>query len=244
MAKVVTFSKENNTDVEVNLYDWTGREGELGNIGEENMREVFLNMDKAMKYVHNHGYCVKSFSPFEIQVLNNSPRQIKFNTLLEMPNDFAIREKLKNEDIFHSACLQIGLYTNSLRYLKESFLKENFEEFTKNLPQDDVPYYRGVIQRGAGVYYCEYLAERKKKDLEMLEREVNGDGKDGSKQLIKASGVTFKEESMTNDKINDNIYKQINGLKDTAFINYLIFPTLILLTGIAISVLALFFSLR
>ena len=243
MARVVTFSKDNDTDVEVNLYDWTGREGKLGNIGEENMREVFLNMDKAMKYVHNHGYCVKSFSPFEIQVLNNSPRQIKFNTLLEMPNDFTIKEKLKREDIFHSACLQIGLYTNSLRYLKESFLKENFEEFAKNLPQDDVPYYRGVILRGASIYYCEYLAERKKKDLEMLEKEVNGDGKNSNKQLIKSNGNAFREESMTNEKINDNIYRQINGLKDAAFVNYLVFPTLILLIGIVISVLALFFSL-
>lgn len=244
MAKIVNFSNNNDNDVETNLYDWTGREGELGHISDEQMEEVFLNMDIAMKYVHKHGYCVKSFSPLEIQILNNSPKQIKFNTLLEMPQDFSIQERLKKEDIFHSACLQIGLYTNSLRYLKEDFLKENFEEFAKNLPQGDVPYYRGVIQRGAGVYYSEYLAEKKKKDLENLEREVAGsEGKNSSKQLVKSNGLGFKDEPLANDKINDNIYKQINGLKDTAFINYLIIPTIILITGIAVSLLALLLSL-
>ncbi len=244
MAKIVNFSKENNADIETNLYDWTGREGMLGNIGTEKMQEVFLNMDIAMKYVHKHGYCIKSFSPFEIQILNNSPRQIKFNTLLEMPADLALAEKLKNEDIFHSACLQIGLYTNSLRYLKEDFLRDNFEEFAKSLPPDDVPYYRGIVLRGAGVYYSEYVMERKKKDLEMLEKEVSeAEGRGSNKQFVKSNGMGFKEESISNDKINDNIYKQINGLRDSAFVNYLIMPTIILLTGIMISILALFFSL-
>ena len=242
MAKIVNVPKEN--DVEMTLYDYTGREGVLGSISDDKFKEVFLNMDLAMKYVHKHGYCVKSFNPLEIQILNNSPKQIKFNTLLEMPEDKAIQDELKNEDIFHSACLQIGLYTNSLRYLKEDFLRENFDEFAKNLPQDDVPYYRGVIQRKAGVYYSEYIAEKKKRDLEMLEKELaSGEGKDSNKQLIKSNGLGFREENINNDKINDNIYKQINGLKDTAFINYLIIPTLILLTGIAVSIVALFFSL-
>ncbi len=243
MAKIVNFPRESN-GIETNLYDYTGRLGELYSIGEENLKEVFLNMDIALKYVHNHGYCVKSFSPLEIQILNNSPKQIKFNTLLEMPSDYALSERLKNEDIFHSACLQIGIYTNSLRYLKEDFLKENFEEFAKNLPQEDVPYYRGVIQRGAGVYYSDYILEKKKKDLETLEREIDSsEGKNSSKQLVKNNGNFFKEESISNDKINDNIYKQINGLKDTAFINYLAIPTIIIITGITIGIVALFLSL-
>ncbi len=240
MAKVINFEKEK-ANIEVNLYDWTGREGVLGNIGEEKMREVFLNMDIAMKYVHKHGYCVKSFSPFEIQVLDNSPKKIKFNTLLEMPDDNLLCQKLKKEDIFHSACLQIGLYTNSLKYLKEDFLRENFEQFAKNLPQEDVPYYRGVIQRGSEVYLSDFQLQKAKSDFETLQQQV-GDGSESSKMLVKTNGLGFKED-ISNDKINDDIYKQINGLKDKAFINYLIVPTIILLTGIAISILALFFSL-
>ena len=39
---------------------------------EEEMREIFLNMDRAMKYLHDRGYCVKSFDPRNIFILNNS----------------------------------------------------------------------------------------------------------------------------------------------------------------------------
>ena len=31
--------------------------------GEDERREVFLNMDKALKYIHEHGYCIGVFYP-------------------------------------------------------------------------------------------------------------------------------------------------------------------------------------
>lgn len=242
MAKIIKF--DSNVE-ETSLYDWSGREGQLGTRSEEELREVFINMDKAMKYVHKHGYCVKSFSPFEIQILNNSPKQIKFNVLLEIPNDKSIETQLKKEDIFHSACLQIGLYTNTLRYLKEDYLKEHFEDFAKNMPSGDVPYYRGIIERGASVYLCEYANDKRKKDFEMLNQEISAmDGGSNNKQYVKSNGLGFKDDSLTNDAINDTIYKQINGLKDVAFINYLIIPLLIVIMGITFILMILFLSMN
>lgn len=238
MAKIINFRKDNGN--EINLYDWSGREGQLGVKSEDELREVFLNMDKALKYVHNHDYCVKSFSPLEIQILNNSPKQIRFTTLLEMPNDSVLKEQLKNEDLFRSACLQIGLYTNTLRYLKKDYLKEHFDDFAKSIPSGDVPYYRGIIQRGAGVYFCEFDYEKKKRDLEALSKEIDSfdGGSNKNKEYVKTNGYNVKDDSLTNDSINDNIYKQINGLNDVAFINYLVIPALVVIAGMAIMLLA------
>ncbi len=235
MAKVVNF--KNDADNEISLYEWTYRLGEFGNRSEDELKELFLNMDKAMKYVHTHGYCIKSFSPLEIQILNNSPKQIKFNTVLEMPNDATIKNQLQKEDVFNSTCLQIGIYTNTLKYLDVNYLKEHFEDFAKSLPANDIPYYRGVIERGAGVYFCEYVNEQRKRDLEQLNKEIDAldGGNSNAKQYVKTNGLGYKmDDNLTNDAINDNIYRQINGLKDAAFINYFIIPMIIFIMGIAL----------
>ena len=50
-------------------------------------RTFALNMDRAMKYVHDYNYCVKSFHPADIEILNSKLDQIRFKALLEMPSD-------------------------------------------------------------------------------------------------------------------------------------------------------------
>lgn len=227
-----------NEDNNVNLYDWAGRDGELKTKDDEAMREVFLNMDKALKYIHSHNYCVKSFSPLDIELLNGSSNHIRFKYLLELPEDRMLQRRYIKEDIFNSACVQVGLYTNSLKYLQKDFLINNFDEFAKYIPDGDVPYYRGVIQKGASVYFCEFALERSNRDLIALQKELGEEGIGEAKQLIKSD-----DSVMTNSKINDNIYKQINGKREAAFINYLVFPTLILLLVVAFSLIAWLFSL-
>ena len=89
---------------------------------EDDLREVFLNIDRAMKYVHDHGYCIKSFHPKEIEIINEQLDQIRFNTLLEMPFDQAVRKQYIKEDIYNSSFLQIGIYTKCLYYLNRDYL--------------------------------------------------------------------------------------------------------------------------
>ena len=173
MSNLVKFpGTKNNQFDNINLYDWSGRDGEYGTRNEEDLRTVFLNMDIALKYIHDHGYCVKSFSPLDIELLSGSMEQIKFNYLLEMPIDALDRKKLIQEDIFNSSCVQIGIYTNTLKNLRKEFLKSNFDDFAKHIPQSDVAYYRGVIQRNAAVYLSEYALEKRNRDLESLEKEL------------------------------------------------------------------------
>ena len=199
------------------LSDWV-----LSHPGEEDLRSTFLNMDRALKYIHDHGYCIQVFHPSEIEVLNNDEDYIQFKHLMELSSDPVTRKKMIKEDIFNSSLIQVGIYSNSLNYLNPDFLKENFDSFAQFLPSSDIPYYRGVIQRGAAVYFCEYALEKRNRDLADLEKELGEMTYDAENQSIKDNA------SITNDAVNDIIYKQINGLRDSAFINWLLVPTVVL----------------
>ena len=234
MGRIINFN--NNTEA-TNLNSWISSFRD-----EEEMRTIFLNMDRAMKYIHDRGYCVKSFDPRQIEILNNSIDQIKFNTLLEMPDDYAMRKKIIKEDIYNSSFIQIGLYAKCLNYLNPEFLKSNFDKFSQFLPEGDIPYYRGVIERGASVYFCEYAKEKRNRDLTALESELGG-SVGGGKSLVKSNGNSIYDDININDKINDNIYKQINGMSDAAFASFLIIPTIILAISIAITLIVWIFNL-
>ena len=188
---------------------------------EEELRSIFLNMDRALKYIHDHGYCIEVFYPTEIKILNNEDDHIQFNKLVELSQDGSIRREMVKEDIFNSSLIQIGIYSKSLKYLTPEFLKENFDSFSQFIPADDIPYYRGVVQRGASVYFCEYALEKRNRDLIELEKEL---GEEDNKTLVKQP----QNEDLTNNKVNDQIYRQINGLRDAAFVNLLLIPTIIL----------------
>lgn len=204
---------------------------------EEERREVFLNMDRALKYIHEHGYCIEIFYPSKIEILNDKVDHIKFNNLMQLSFNDKQRKIMINEDIFRSTLIQIGIYSNTLKYLTPEFLKDNFDSFIQFLPSGDVPYYRGIVQRGASVYFSEYAAEKTNRDLEALEKQLDdgsGRGVSNTKALIKSNGVRAGIEPISNDNINDSIYRQINGLRDSAFVSYLVIPTLILVSLVVI----------
>lgn len=199
---------------------------------EEEMREIFLNMDRAMKYLHERGYCIRTFDPRHIMILNNSTNQIKFEPI-KMPNDEGEKRKIIKEDIYNSSFVQVGLYSNCLQYLNKTFLKSNFDDFSQFVPVGDVPYYRGVIDRGASVYFCEYAMEKVNRDLAAMEAELAVEGKTSNTQRKKY------DDTGINDRINDSIYKEISkGRKEAAFISFLLFPTAILVLGMILAVIA------
>lgn len=238
--KIIEGGKMNNYD-SISLDIWINNHP-----SEEEMRVVFLNMDMALKYIHDHGYCIDVFYPTEIEILNNELDHIQFKKLVELSKDPSNRQNMIKEDIFNSSLMQIGMYFYSeglglsiyeiLASLKPEILKENFEAYSEVIPNGDVPYYRGVILRGASVYFNEFAIEKRNRELLELEKEL---GEDKSK--VKA--LTIDKKAEYTNKINDAIYRQINGLKDAAFINTLIIPTVILMIGVIIALILWFISL-
>lgn len=204
---------------------------------EEELRSIFLNVDRALKYIHDHGYCIEVFYPSQINVLNNEIDHIQFKKLMELSSDFSVRKNMISEDIFNSALVQIGIYSNSLKYLTPEFLRENFDSFIQFIPTEDVPYYQGIVKRGASVYLCEYVLEKEKRDFEALEAELGEEVSADEKKLLKSNN------SITNEKINDEIYKQINGMRDSAFIYALVIPSIIFGVLFLFGIIAWIFSL-
>lgn len=232
------FSLERKTLDKVTLSEWISNHH-----SEDDLRKIFLNMDIALKYIHDHGYCIEVFYPTEIEILGNEVDHVQFKKLLELSKDPSRRKEMIKEDIFNSSLIQIGIYSNSLRYLKPEFLRENFDSFIQFIPSGDVPYYRGIVQRGASVYFSEYAAEKRNRDLSELEKELGEGGESQGKQLLKSSNRNIGVSSITNDSINDKIYAQINGKSESAFVRFLVLPTLILVVLLILGVVAWCFSL-
>lgn len=249
--KSVSLSDDSSSNT---LSSWLNRQH-----SQEELRQIFLNMDLAMKYIHDKGYCIKSFSPKEIEILNNSLEQIKYNTLLEMPNSMYDQKELVKEDIYSSAFLQIGAYLNndSIKYsnqsidqfldtLKPQFLKDNFDSFSTFLPETDVAYYRGIVQRGVSVYLNEYVNEKSNRDLVALQKQFGDEGgternsntmnsvKEKGTALVKSNGHST---GVYDNAFNKNIYSQLDK-KDAAYIISLMIPIIMVIGGVALMVLA------
>ncbi len=191
---------------------------------QEELRSIFLNLDCALKYVHDHGYCVANFSPTSISVLNDNARCIQFKQLIELPKDLAQREEIIRQDIFKSSFLQIAIYCNMLNSLTFQILKEKFNDLIFFLPAEDIGYYRGIIERGASVYFCEYR-------LEDFRRKLSSLGENNAKFNM------INEIIAGNNYFNSLIYQKINNSSNAAFIHFLIIPTIIFFSLFLFSVI-------
>ena len=240
------FSNDNLT---VSLNDWINSEYDV-----DTARKIFIYMSSALKYIHNKGYYVSSFYPTDIDILNGSINQIRFNSLEKMPDDKMVRKQIVKNNIYSSAFLQVGIYSNCLEYLKGSFLRENFDKFSELLPQEDIPYYKGVVLSGFSVYFDDYVVERKKRELDELKKMTGSSDEEysSSKKLVKTNGSSsYDEDSIksfnfdfSNNDVNGSIYKQLrSGLEDAAFVSFLIIPALVSMGAIIFAVVALVMSL-
>ena len=215
-----------NSASHVNMFEWFNE-----HYTDEEKREIFLNMDIALKYIHSHGYCIECFYPSKIEILNDQPDHIQFDCLMKLSSDVSERDRLIREDLFNSSLIQIGIYTNTLKYLTPEFLKSNFDELAKFIPEGDIPYYRGVVQRGALVYFSEFAVEKMNRDLVQLQHQI--DESEGKKSIDSSFSDEKVSENLSNDKINDIIYKQLSNSMDmnvSAFVNGLFVPILIILS--------------
>lgn len=213
----------------VKLKDWVSSNSNL-----ENMRKLNYNMSKTMKYIHEKGYCIKTFNLKQIEILNlETLSPIQFNTLIK-PKSSDL-ERMKQDDIYNLAFMQIGLYSGILDNLNPRFLKENFKEFEIFLPEEDVPYYRGIITRGARVYYFEYIDEKNKRDIIKLQEETNSsNSKMASFQKSKSTAVG----RALADKRTKELYSSIDK-PEAAFVSFLILPIAMIVLGIVLSIIAL-----
>ncbi len=213
---IVSYRDKNSEQEAITLDEWI-----LQHYTEDEMREVFINMDRALKYIHEHGYCIEEFHPSQIEILNNDEDYVRFKKIMKIPSNEADKQRIIQEDIYNSSLIQIGLYTKCLPYLTPTSLKENFEDLLQFVPAEDGPYYRGVVQRGASIYFCEYAYEKRNRDLVELEKQLGDQVGDTAKALQK------EKVDLANHSVNDIIYKNISDKKEYAYVSLIAIPVMI-----------------
>ena len=96
-ATVTSLNSNNNSVESVTLSEWVSTHH-----SEDEMRSIFLNMDRALKYIHEHGYCIDVFYPTEINVLNNNDNYVQFKKLVELSKEYDIDKYINIENIIRS----------------------------------------------------------------------------------------------------------------------------------------------
>ncbi|MBR4617841.1 MAG: hypothetical protein IKO49_00825 [Bacilli bacterium] len=200
------------------------------------MKKMFLSMDKKIKLYHEHNYVINSFRVQDIviyQSIDNNG-EIKYDTdFKEVVSSNESTNYTANDNIFYAACLAIGIYNNCLSYINPEnpvFLKNNFSLFAENMPLEVVPYYRGVIERGATVYLSEFIEAKEKQEIDRMRAEAEFE----EERLAKKSEIKKDPRA--------SVKNETWGTRDAAFSSIALFPILIALLGVIIPIIFSFMS--
>lgn len=224
----------------LSLKEWLETNHEI-----ESRQKLFYNMSCTLNYIHNRDYYIKSFNPKEIEILNPEKLSpIRYDTVVRMPKEH--KDQIVREDIYNLAFIQISAYSNiKIEDLKPMFLKENFSEFQRYLPQEDVRYLQGVIERGAGIYYYEYVDKRNELELEKLREEMSSEVNDSSNSVSNSLGIQKSKSTAVGKAMVDHDTKKLYGdlvdTKQAAFVSFLIFPVSLILLGLILVMVVLLY---
>lgn len=207
----------------------------------EQKREMYLYGDMALNYLNDKGVIVESFDPADITLIDSDIKKIKFEKLY--PSD---DYNMLKDDLFGYAKLGIRMYLDYYDYLDDKFLKSKFNEFEFGLPQDDVNYFKGVIQRGSFVYFNEFDFELRKKKLKELDSEADPNDD------INITDFKKPNNDNINSVIYDNTIDEITGFgrtriksRDAAFVEFMYYPVMVsLVVGVILLIAYCFFGLK
>lgn len=225
----------------IKLSDWLDN-----NPSKEKVQKLFYNMSKTMHFIHTNDYCIKSFNPKEIEILNEQNlNPIQYNTVIKIPKEY--KQEIIKEDIYNLAFIQISIYSKiDINILKPIFLKENFNLFRQYLPEEDVPYLQGVIERGNTSYYYQYVNVNNKRQIEKLENDLNSEGTNlahsNSYQKAKSTSIG-RAMSSDIDRETKKLYSDLTDKNQAAFISWVVFPISLLILIIIIIVIFKIISL-
>lgn len=218
----------------VTLKDWL-RESHTT----EEYQALFLVMDMTMHYIHNKGYGILTkrgrdgypeLDTNRVYVLKSKTPRVSFFDIDVVEPSY--RNQLVHDNIYSNAYTAIKAYSNFNEQLNHTFLKEHFQEFEMFLPKEDVPYYRGIIQRDASVYYAEYVQKRIEKEIEKESGTLQGVARGNS--LSKSTEIG---RAIASD------YSQLDNNNMAAFVHLYIFPAIIIFLSLMIPIIAWVFAL-
>ena len=202
------------------------------------INDMLLAMDKKMKMYHEHNYVITSFdiNKTYIYEAKDSNGNLIFDADYSEYAPIGKSSFTPKDNVFYLSCLAVGIYNNCLSYINPAepkFLKENFNLFAENMPQEVVPYYRGIIERGFSVYLNEFNDSKNEQEIAKMQEEA--------KRMAEEEAEKKKKESRASaPRVKPNSAWGINN--DSAFSALAFFPIVFLLLGVIIPIIFLIFS--
>lgn len=193
------------------------------------MKKMFLSMDKKMKMYHESDYIITSFKVQDIiiyQMINDNNETVYDVNFSKFAKSYQASYSIK-DNIFYMACLVVGIYNNCLSYIDPDnphFLKNNFNLFAENMPNDVVPYYRGVIERCATVYLSEFVETKEKQEIDKMKAEAESEAEEHKKNEL-------------HNKPLASIQNDTWGTSQSAFSSIALFPLIIAVLGVIIPII-------
>lgn len=205
----------------ISLADWAPMHDSM-----DEKREFLLNADIALKYLNSNGMKVDSFDFNDVFIVDDNLREIKFNVI---SNVGTVTDADVKSNIYDAAKMALYLYLYPCENIDDGFFKSHFADFSFAFPPDDVPYYKGIVERGASVYFNEFDFQKRKMDLEKLGDSVKGEDGD----LMGDVNLSMLSKP-NNDEYNKRIYRE------GAYAKAIALPTIISVIGFLICLIALY----
>lgn len=205
----------------------------------EEYQSLFLVMDMTMHYIHNKGYGILTkrgrdgypeLDTNKVRIMTGGNLRVLFSDIDVVDPNY--QKQLVRDNIYSNAYTAIKAYSNFNEELNHKFLKDNFKEFELFLPEEDIPYYRGIIERDASVYYAEYVQKRLEKEIE----------KEGGALAGQARGNSLSKSTEIGRAIASQ-YSQLDNNNVAAFVHLYIFPAIIVSLSLLIPLIAWVFAL-
>ena len=202
------------------------------------INDMLLALDKKMKMYHDFNYAITSFDITKTYIYEakDSNGNLIFDADYSEYAPIGKSSFTPKDNVFYLACLAVGIYNNCLSYIdpsKPKFLKENFNLFAENMPQEVVPYYRGIIERGFSVYLNEFIDSRNEQEIAKMQEEAK-------RMAAEEAERKKKENKNSAPKVKPNSAWGINS--DAAFSSISFFPLIFLLLGVIIPIIFLILS--
>lgn len=205
-------------------------------IGAENSddiyRELNLKLDKKTKYLHDQDYYVKSYNSNKIFI---DKGQIVYEDIDKIPAD-ASKDSIIRQNLFEQALLMLSIYMGFVDNLNSNFVRENFSDFGQFVPEDDLGYYSGIIERNAGIYYNDFAKTKSEKKLNEYQEALHEEEKKTAPNSG-SSGVG-SDRTLTKATAASKLYAEPEE-KPTAFVT-VYFYAAVTMVGFLLGVLYLF----
>lgn len=198
------------------LYDYLQ---ELSDNSEE-LTNVLIQLDNALEYLHNNGFCIYDFEPKKIILYN---KKLTFNSFSGILNDINVSHNAKYVNIYQLC--KIGLFAyngmpvdGNMNNNHYNFLQTYLEEFNKKgqIPSEIYEYYEEVILRSNVIYLNDYLVQKR--------QELNGNQNTNVRRKTKATSIGTAFVS-----------------NEAAYVNVLFIPTVIAFVYVLTIVLLILF---